>query len=157
MIHYTYKSPWKCYAYIRDSLSYWNLDILKPESSRWPYEIMEKIWNKKISGACSCSRGAGIYLSLSYYRLPPLCHFCGLGIGTAGLVHSGVWSAIWRRKWRPWRIQTLPKSLQKPLAGIYDLFSGILPWPVELNYSKMRHPKFIYTASLHKPENDERI
>jgi hypothetical protein len=37
------------------------------------------------------------------------------------------------------------------LAGIHGLFSGILSWPVELNYYKVSLPKLVYNTLLHKP------
>ena len=101
-------------------------------SNRQSYEVMEKVRDKKISWCTPSSWGVSLYLSFSYYWLPATCHFCGLGTRPPSLVHSGILPTFWSRKWGFWYIQTLSRTLQKPLVRIHCVFSGILSWALEL-------------------------
>ena len=108
----------------------WSSQNLK--FGRWFYEFMDKAGDKKISWAYSGSGGAGLHLSCSCYRLSPSCDFFGVGTWPARLVPSGIWLVVWCWQGGFEHLQTLSKSVQKPMVRISSLFSGVLPWPLEL-------------------------
>ena len=106
----------------------WSSQNLK--FGRWFYEFMDKAGDKKISWAYSGSGGAGLHLSCSCYRLSPSCDFFGVGTWPAGLVHSGIRPAVWCWKGGFENLQTLPKPVQKSLAGVFSIPCDFLLWSV---------------------------